>query len=344
MRSPIHFTTKQFQEVPRTPKQLSALGVTRAEMHNYFECCTYGTWIAKPTELLWAANRSLTLDQRQRILNGARRRPPLKIPHEVRVRGHFNAHPRWIAGGISALAVRGFPYFHHGVPAHMLTSSSRGLSHADSEARVSTVRKRFAPIREVDELLPELPVAPVPMAASQFLKDVSLQKYEWNVRPLGLLNRAELRVIQAADALCTFTRKTPERLLASMNEFLPVSVRVKRLVLKHCELGADSPPETWVRLLLKPLIPDLETQVKVADERGPIATADLGSRSLRIMIFYDGAYHSAADQREWDTEVNSRLTAAGYTVLRLSAQSIRNPGDIVARVRALVNRGSRARS
>ena len=70
MRSPIHFTTKQFQEVPRTPKQLSALGVTRAEMHNYFECCTYGTWIAKPTELLWAANRSLTLDQRQRILNG----------------------------------------------------------------------------------------------------------------------------------------------------------------------------------------------------------------------------------------------------------------------------------
>ena len=344
MRSPIHFTTKQFLEVPRTPKQLSALGVTRAEMHNYFECCTYGTWIAKPTELLWAANRSLTLDQRQRILNGARRRPPLKIPHEVRVRGHFNAHPRWIAGGISALAVRGFPYFHHGVPAHMLTSSSRGLSHADSEARVSTVRKRFAPIREVDELLPELPVAPVPMAASQFLKDVSLQKYEWNVRPLGLLNRAELRVIQAADALCTFTRKTPERLLASMNEFLPVSVRVKRLVLKHCELGADSPPETWVRLLLKPLIPDLETQVKVADERGPIATADLGSRSLRIMIFYDGAYHSAADQREWDTEVNSRLTAAGYTVLRLSAQSIRNPGDIVARVRALVNRGSRARS
>ena len=182
------------------------------------------------------------------------------------------------------------------------------------------------------------------MAASQFLKDVSLQKYEWNVRPLGLLNRAELRVIQAADALCTFTRKTPERLLASMNEFLPVSVRVKRLVLKHCELGADSPPETWVRLLLKPLIPDLETQVKVADERGPIATADLGSRSLRIMIFYDGAYHSAADQREWDTEVNSRLTAAGYTVLRLSAQSISNPGDIVARVRALVNRGSRARS
>ena len=344
MRSPIHFTTKQFQEVPRTTKQLSALGVTRAEMHNYFECCTYGTWIAKPTELLWAADRSLTLDQRQRILNGARRRPPLKIPHEVRVRGHFNAHPRWIAGGISALAVRGFPYFHHGVPAHMLTSSSRGLSHADSEARVSTVRKRFAPIREVDELLPELPVAPVPMAASQFLKDVSLQKYEWNVRPLGLLNRAELRVIQAADALCTFTRKTPERLLASMNEFLPVSVRVKRLVLKHCELGADSPPETWVRLLLKPLIPDLETQVKVADERGPIATADLGSRSLRIMIFYDGAYHSAADQREWDTEVNSRLTAAGYTVLRLSAQSIRNPGDIVARVRALVNRGSRARS
>ena len=344
MRSPIHFTTKQFQEVPRTPKQLRALGVTRAEMHNYFECCTFGTWIAKPTELLRAADRTPTLDQRQRILNRARKRSPLKIPHEVRVRGHFNAHPIWVAGGISALAVRGFPYFHHGAPAHMLTPSSRGLSHADSEARVSTARKRFALIREVDELLPELPVAPTYMAATQFLKDVSLQKYAWNVRPLGLLNPTELRVIQAADTLCTFTRKTPERLLARMDEFLPASVRVKRLVLEHCELGADSPPETWVRLLLKPLIPDLETQLKVADERGPVATADLGSRSLRIMIFYDGSYHSASDQREWDTEVNSRLTAAGYAVLRLSAQSMRKPDDIVARVQALVNRGSRARS
>ena len=132
MRSPIHFTTKQFQEVPRTPKQLRALGVTRAEMHNYFGCCTFGTWIAKPTELLRAADRTPTLDQRQRILNRARKRSPLKIPHEVRVRGHFNAHPIWVAGGISALAVRGFPYFHHGAPAHMLTPSSRGLSHADS--------------------------------------------------------------------------------------------------------------------------------------------------------------------------------------------------------------------
>lgn len=344
MRSPIHFTAKQFQEVPRTPKQLRELGVTRAEMYNYFECCTFGTWIAKPTELLRAADRTPTLDQRQRILNGARRRAPLKIPHEVRVRGHFNAHPSWVAGGISALAVRGFPYFHHGAPAHMLTPSSRGLSHADSEARVSTVRKRFAPIREVDELLPELPVAPIYMAATQFLKDVSLQKCAWNVRPLGLLNHTEIRVIQAADALCTFTRKTPELLLASMDEFLPASVRVKRLMLKYCELGADSPPETWVRLLLKPLIPDLETQLKVVDERGPVATADLGSRSLRIMIFYDGSYHSAPDQREWDTEVNSRLTAAGYAVLRLSAQSMRKSDDIVARVQALVNRGSRARS
>ena len=226
----------------------------------------------------------------------------------------------------------------------MLTPSSRGLSHADSEARVSTVRKRFAPIREVDELLPELPVAPIYMAATQFLKDVSLQKCAWNVRPLGLLNHTEIRVIQAADALCTFTRKTPELLLASMDEFLPASARVKRLMLKYCELGADSPPETWVRLLLKPLIPDLETQLKVVDERGPVATADLGSRSLRIMIFYDGSYHSAPDQREWDTEVNSRLTAAGYAVLRLSTQSMRKSDDIVARVQALVNRGSRARS
>ena len=247
-------------------------------MHNYFECCTFGTWIAKPTELLRAADRTPTLDQRQRILNRARKRSPLKIPHEVRVRGHFNAHPIWVAGGISALAVRGFPYFHHGAPAHMLTPSSRGLSHADSEARVSTACKKIC-----------LPLSARLMSSCQncrllhihggnpVLKDVSLQKYAWNVRPLGLLNLTELRVIQAADTLCTFTRNTPERLLARMDEFLPASVRVKRLVLEHCELGADSPPETWVRLLFKPLIPDLETQLKVADERGPVATADLGS-------------------------------------------------------------------
>ena len=61
------------------------------------------------------------------------------------------------------------------------------------------------------------------------------------------------------------------------------------------------------------------------------------------MIFYDGSYHSASDQREWDTEVNASH-GCGLCSVAASAQSMRKPDDIVARVQALVNRGSRARS
>src|SRR5699024_12258958 len=134
-------------------------------------------------------------------------------------------------------AVRGVPWVPPGAPAHVRALWLSGVSHAAAEPRLITARQRFALIRQVDELLPQLPVAPTYMAAAQFLKDVSLQKCAWNVRPLGLLNPTELRVIQAADTLCTFTRNTPERLLARMDEFLPAAVLAEQRIVRHCELG-----------------------------------------------------------------------------------------------------------
>ena len=341
MLLPSNFTNRRYQEVPHTWKQLQELGVTRTMLYRYFEPCTFKTWLAKPPEILRALELAQTAKQRAAILERHASRPPLEFPHDVRVRGHFMAHPSWIAGGISALAIQGFPYFHEGQPAQMITPSSRKSAQHPRQARRSTVKVSFEPIIRHDRLLPNLPLAPLPIAASQFLTSICQQKHTWYSAQLPRIKPSHLRIVQGADALCTFTNLTPAELIAQVNDVLPVSREVQQVVLKHGALGADSPPETWLRLLLKPVLPDLEVQVRIADADGPIATADLGSWETRLMIFYDGAYHSSSDQREWDTEVNTRLTALGLTPLRLSARSMRDPERVLDRVRAIIRHKSR---
>ncbi|WP_300612893.1 hypothetical protein [Corynebacterium sp.] len=333
---PSNFTNRTYQEVPRTWRQLQDRGVTRTMLHRYFEPCTFKTWLAKPPEILRALELAQTAKQRAAILERHASRPALEFPHDTRVRGHFMAHPSWIAGGISALAMQGFPYFHEGQPAHMITPSSRKSTQHPRQARRSTVKVTFEPILRHDALLPDLPLAPLSIAASQFLTSICQQKHTWYSARLPCIKPVHLRIIQGADALCTFTKLTPAELLAQVNNVLPVSREVHRVVLKHGVLGADSPPETWMRLLLKPLLPDLEVQVRISDSDGPVATADLGSWETGLMIFYDGAYHSAAEQREWDTEVNTRLTALGLIPLRLSALSMRSPEQVLERVRTII--------
>lgn len=341
MKYPTNFSNRTYQEIPRTSEQLAKLKITRTTLYECFEPCTFHTWVAKSPEFLHALEMSTTRKQRVALLENYAQRPVLTHPHEVRVRGHFMANPSWIAGGISALAMQGFAYFHQKQPAHMITPTSRGLSHHARQARCSTLKVPFTPLFHRDPLVPDLPIAPFPIVASQFLTSVAHQKHSWYAPELPRLSPIRLRIVQAADALCTFAKLTPDELLDQINHALPVSREVQYTVHKYATIGADSPPETWVRLLLKPLLPDLEVQVRISDADGHIATADLGSESTGLMIFYDGAYHSAVDQREWDTEVNARISALGLVPLRLSARSLRNPGLVLDRVRAIIGRHPR---
>ena len=82
-----------------------------------------------------------------------------------------------------------------------------------------------------------------------------------------------------------------------------------------CGLGADSAPETLLRLaMLDAGLPEPELQLTLWD--GPMApSADAGYRARRIALQYDGAHHLDEVQRHSDRRRDKAFEAAGWTVL-----------------------------
>lgn len=93
---------------------------------------------------------------------------------------------------------------------------------------------------------------------------------------------------------------------------------------------AESPHETLTRLLLRPRLPGLRSQVGVADRQGRVvARLDLGDASLRLGVESDGsAYHRgrAAEDRRRDART-------GWTIERCTWFETRcEPEQLLARV------------
>ncbi len=116
-------------------------------------------------------------------------------------------------------------------------------------------------------------------------------------------------------------------------------VRQLRATLALVDGGAESPQETRVRLLLVGAgLPKPETQIEFRDLH---IRVDMGWREWKVAVEYDGIQHwSDSRQRAWDIERLALLEAAGWIVIRVSAEMLRRPHVIVDRVRAaLVERG-----
>lgn len=115
-----------------------------------------------------------------------------------------------------------------------------------------------------------------------------------------------------------------------------------RAALALADPLAESPHETLTRLVLKPVLPGLRSQVELFD-RGmrPIARLDLGDEELRLGVESDGAaYHRgrAAEDRRRDYRT-------GWTIERCSWFETRcRPGDLRARVLATAGELRRRRA
>ncbi len=96
-------------------------------------------------------------------------------------------------------------------------------------------------------------------------------------------------------------------------------VRKARLALDLARVGADSPPESRLRLaILDAGLPEPELNSPIRDSTGrPVAWPDLCYPAWRLSIQYDGAVHDAVDQYARDIERQRRTQAAGWTEVRL---------------------------
>ena len=112
-------------------------------------------------------------------------------------------------------------------------------------------------------------------------------------------------------------------------------ITAARAALALVDGGAQSPKETWLRLLLvRAGFPAVQTQIAVRNEWGwAEAYLDMGWEDIKVAIEYDGDQHRS-DRRQYVKDID-RLEMLeqryGWIVVRVIAEH--HPDDVIRRVR-----------
>ncbi|WP_163759370.1 hypothetical protein [Mycobacterium botniense] len=112
-------------------------------------------------------------------------------------------------------------------------------------------------------------------------------------------------------------------------------IRRARIALPLVDPGAESPRETWLRLLLiRAGFPPPQTQIPLYDEYGQlIAVLDMGWEDIKVAVEYDGDHHRT-DRRTFNKDIRRAETIAqlGWIDVRVTAED--TEGGVIARVSA----------
>ncbi|KUI26732.1 hypothetical protein AU196_18025 [Mycobacterium sp. IS-1742] len=137
------------------------------------------------------------------------------------------------------------------------------------------------------------------------------------------------------DALARATGLTADHVMPVADRYKGArGVRLCRKALDLMDAGAQSPKETWLRLLLLDAgFPRPTTQIPVLDDYGdPFAHLDMGWENLKIAVEYDGKQHQVDRPRYvWDHKRLTMLKRRGWLHVRVINED--RPYDIVRRVR-----------
>ncbi|PYE15120.1 uncharacterized protein DUF559 [Williamsia limnetica] len=107
-------------------------------------------------------------------------------------------------------------------------------------------------------------------------------------------------------------------------------IRQIRELIPHIDPLSESPPESWLRLLIvEGELPRPEAQISVLDDNGyEFARMDLGYRRYKIGIEFDGIeFHETAEQRAHDAARDARLSRLGWVVVRVTGDRMRDESD-----------------
>jgi hypothetical protein len=111
-------------------------------------------------------------------------------------------------------------------------------------------------------------------------------------------------------------------------------IRNARVALDLVDPGAQSPRETWLRLLLiRAGFPRPQTQIPVYNEFGVlIAVLDMGWEDIMVGLDYEGDHHRAPWQFSKDIRRYEEVTEVGWIDIRVTSRD--TEGDIVRLVAA----------
>lgn len=113
-------------------------------------------------------------------------------------------------------------------------------------------------------------------------------------------------------------------------------IRKARLALEQARIGADSAPETRLRLALcRSGLPEPELNVRTVLRSGVVRQPDLAYPKHRVAVEYEGAVHSDAAQVIRDIAREEDYSGAGWTLVRISKRHMQNDARAaVTKVRA----------
>ncbi|MFT3900978.1 MAG: hypothetical protein QM728_12145 [Gordonia sp. (in: high G+C Gram-positive bacteria)] len=118
-------------------------------------------------------------------------------------------------------------------------------------------------------------------------------------------------------------------------------IRQLRAIAPLVDGAAESPPESWLRLLLiQSGLPLPELQIVVVDETGyGFARVDMGYRGPKIAIEYDGEeFHSSEEQQDCDARRDAKLAALGWATVHVDAERLFDrPWTILTEVEQLLH-------
>ena len=107
-----------------------------------------------------------------------------------------------------------------------------------------------------------------------------------------------------------------------------------RTALPLLDPAAESPPESIVRaILVLAKLPRPACNVDISHAGTWIARVDLCWHKERVIVEYDGAVHLEEKQRRRDAVRRNELQAAGWLVITLTADDLKDPEGMVAKVR-----------
>lgn len=136
------------------------------------------------------------------------------------------------------------------------------------------------------------------------------------------------------DALAHATGVTAAEVLALTERYKGTNgVRMCRQAVELMDAGAQSPKETWLRLLLiDEGFPPPVTQIPMLKPNGyAFAYLDMGWPELKIAVEYDGEHHRTdTEQYRWDARRLRKILGLGWIHIRVITGD--RPYDIKTRV------------
>lgn len=147
-----------------------------------------------------------------------------------------------------------------------------------------------------------------------------------------------IEAVVALDLALRLRRVTSKALVDAAGQLRAVpGARRARFAAGLADGRAESPQESRLRvtLVLTGLRP--VPQYEVLDAMGGfVARVDLAFLAQRIAVEYEGSWHWEPGQLRRDRQRLDRLTAAGWRVIHVTAQDLREPSRLVARIRGLL--------